>query len=100
MGSTKKGPTSKGPVHRISATQAARTFSDLLNRVEYRGERFMVERGGEPICEITPVRPFRCTGAELLTVWRSLPRPDPAYWDEVEAQSRDQPSLPESPWER
>jgi hypothetical protein len=39
----------------ISATEAARTFSDILNRVRYRGEAFVVERGGEPVCRISPV---------------------------------------------
>ncbi len=30
----------------ISATEAARNFSDLTNRVSYRGETYTVERGG------------------------------------------------------
>ena len=50
----------------VSATQAARTFSDLLNRVRYRGESFVIERGGEPICEMAPVKPPRFSGADLL----------------------------------
>ncbi len=34
---------------RISATGASRTFSELLNRVRYRGDSFVIERAGEAI---------------------------------------------------
>ena len=84
----------------ISATQAARAFSDLLNRVRYRGEVFVIERGGEPICEMSPVKPPRFTGADLLRLLRSLPKPDAGFWDAVEDATRQKPVLPGSPWER
>jgi prevent-host-death family protein len=41
---------------KISATEAARNFSGLINRVHYRGETFVVERGGEPVGKIVPLR--------------------------------------------
>ena len=84
----------------ISSTQAARTFSDLINRVCYRGEEFIVERGGEPVCTISPVKPLHCTGAELSVLLTSLPKPDPAFWDEVEEATHQYQDLPQSPWER
>ncbi len=31
---------------RLSATQLAHSLSDVLNRVQYNGERFTVERNG------------------------------------------------------
>jgi len=68
----------------ISATEAARTFSELLDRVCYRGETFVIERGGEPICEISHVKPPRFTGADFLTLLHSLPKPDPGFWDAVQ----------------
>lgn len=82
----------------ISATKAARTFSDLLNRVRYRGEAFVVERGGEPVCRIIPARPARRTVAELVRMLRSAPKPDPDYWDTLEQITRRQPGLPKSSW--
>jgi len=88
------------PISIISATLAARTFSDLLNRVRYRGEAFVVERGGEPICEISPVKPLRFTGSDLLGLLRSLPKPDRAFWDAVEEATRQPPSVPKAPWGR
>lgn len=84
----------------ISATQAARTFSDLLNRIRYRGEVFVIERGGEPICEMSPVKPPRFSGSDLLGLLRSLPKPDAGFWDAVEEATRQGPTVPESPWER
>ena len=84
----------------ISATQAARTFSDLLNRVRYRGEEFIVERGGEPVCIISPVKPLQYTGAELAALLISLPKPDAAFWDTVEEASNQYPALPQSSCER
>jgi len=84
----------------ISATQAVRQFSDLLNRVRYRGEEFIIERGGEPICILSPLKPSTCTGAELVAILRSLPKPDPGFWDAVEEATRQYAEMPESPWER
>ncbi len=84
---------------RISATQAARTFSDLLNRVHYRGEEFVIECGGEPICTISPVKPLSCMGADIAVLLHSLPKPDAAFWDSVEEATKHYSKLPRSPWE-
>jgi antitoxin (DNA-binding transcriptional repressor) of toxin-antitoxin stability system len=83
----------------ISATQAARTFSDLLNRIHYRGEAFVIERGGEAICAMTPVQPPRFTGADVVSVLRSLPKPDEDFWDDVEAATQQKATIPVSQWE-
>jgi antitoxin (DNA-binding transcriptional repressor) of toxin-antitoxin stability system len=104
----KPGSKSKRPVRAaysakgsrvISATEAARSFSELLDRVCYRGETFVIERGGEPVCEISHVKPVRFTGADFLTLLHSLPKPDPGFWNAVEKATRQQPAVPESPWE-
>lgn len=41
--------------HSLTATQAIRTFSDLLNQVRYQGKSFEIKRGREVIAKITPV---------------------------------------------
>lgn len=84
----------------ISATDAARRFSDLLNRVYYRGEEFVIERGGQPVCRIVPARPGRFTLADLVGRLASIPKPDKSYWDAVEKASRNQPPAPKSVWPR
>src|SRR3972149_307796 len=44
---------------KLTATEAARNLSDLLNRVRYRGERFTIVRGGEEVAALVaaPVAP-------------------------------------------
>jgi antitoxin (DNA-binding transcriptional repressor) of toxin-antitoxin stability system len=85
---------------RISATKAARSFSELMNRVRYGGESFTVERGGKPICEILPARPPKFSGAELVNLLRALPKPDEDYLAAVEALVKNQPVVAESGWQR
>ncbi|WP_116246309.1 type II toxin-antitoxin system Phd/YefM family antitoxin [Nocardiopsis sp. FIRDI 009] len=46
----------------ITATEAARKFSDLLDAIE-AGDRVIITRGRVPIAEIGPAR--RRTGADL-----------------------------------
>lgn len=38
----------------ISATEAARNFSDVLDAVEHRRESFLVTRGGQPVARLVP----------------------------------------------
>ena len=99
-GLVREPPTQYQAARRVSATEAARNFSEILNRVRYRGETFVIERGGQPICEIRPAAPTLFTGADLVTLLRSLPSVDEGYLTAVEEIARRQPQLPESPWER
>ena len=85
---------------RISATEAARSFSELMNRVRYRGESFVIERNGKPICEILPVTPAKFSGAELANLLRSLPKPDEEYLALVEGLAAKQATVAESGWQR
>jgi len=80
----------------ISATEAARRFSEVLNRVRYRNETFVVNRGGEPVCEIVPVRTKTFTGREFVSLLRSLPHPGKEYLDAVERHVRKQPKTEKS----
>jgi antitoxin (DNA-binding transcriptional repressor) of toxin-antitoxin stability system len=86
---------------RVSATKAVRTFADLLNRVRYRGEEFVIERGGEPVCRMSPATaPARLTLGELARVLREIPSADAAYAADVRRAVRGQGRLPRSPWAR
>ncbi|MBA2425882.1 MAG: type II toxin-antitoxin system Phd/YefM family antitoxin, partial [Actinobacteria bacterium] len=38
----------------LSATEAARRFSDLLDAVEHRGESFVISRKGKAIAVVSP----------------------------------------------
>jgi antitoxin (DNA-binding transcriptional repressor) of toxin-antitoxin stability system len=83
---------------KISATEAARRFSDIVNRVAYRYEEFVVERGGEAVCRIVPAGPRRFTVTELADLLAIIRQPDAAFWDDVDALAKGQPSVPEPSW--
>lgn len=97
-GLVREHPTEYRVARRVSATEASRNFSELLNRIRYRGEIFIVTRGGQPICELRPASLTLFTGADLVTLLRSLPAVDEDYLSALEETARNQPLLPESPW--
>jgi prevent-host-death family protein len=39
----------------LTASKARQTFSEILNRVAYRGERILIERNGKDVAAIVPV---------------------------------------------
>jgi antitoxin (DNA-binding transcriptional repressor) of toxin-antitoxin stability system len=86
---------------RISATEAARSFSDVVARVHYRGEEYVVEKGGEAVCKISPVGQgaTKSTIADLLTVLDAMPSLDDGYRQAVRDAIKKQPKTPKSPWE-
>ena len=79
---------------RLSATETARRLSDILNRVIHRREEFVIERGGEPVCRIVPAGPSPCTLADLSHLLSAIPKPDPAFWNEVEALTESEFNVP------
>ena len=62
---------------KITATEASRRFSDILNRAQYRGESFDVVRGGKVVARIGPAVEKRLTAGEFSELWKSWPRLDP-----------------------
>ena len=60
----------------ISATDAVRTFSEILNSIKYRGDRYTIVRGGKPVALLCPVEtPVReRTLAELKALLHHVPR--------------------------
>ena len=89
----------------ISATEAVRKFSEILNSIKYRGEHYVIVRGGKPVASLLPVEtvPKEKTLGEL----RELLKKIPVLGDEAERFNKDieeiirsQPSMPEkSKWE-
>ena len=56
-----------------SVTEVARHFADYINRVAFRGERFVLMRGKRPVAELRPV-PAGKRLRELPELLASLPR--------------------------
>lgn len=55
-----------------SVTDFLRNFSDYINRVALRGERFILVRGGKPVAELSPV-PVGTRLGDLVSLLESLP---------------------------
>ncbi len=56
-----------------SVTEIARHFADYINRVVYRGERFVLVRGNKPVAELGPL-PVGMRLGELPGLLDALPR--------------------------
>lgn len=87
----------------ISATEAARNFSGLLNKVGYRGERFTIARGGKTIAYLTPATsPVSKMLGELPDLLRKLPslgKDAASFARDVSRARRKAPGLPrKAPW--
>jgi antitoxin (DNA-binding transcriptional repressor) of toxin-antitoxin stability system len=84
----------------ITATALSKSLSDILNRVKYRGERFVIQRNGEAIAIIEPVRAKPgITARELIAQVGNLKFPGDGFGDDLEAVQSAQPvaEMPEWP---
>jgi antitoxin (DNA-binding transcriptional repressor) of toxin-antitoxin stability system len=73
---------------RLSATEVARNFSEVMNRVD-AGEEIEIVRNGTPIAELRrPSRPRGISTIALRELLESLPPIDEAFARDVEEASR------------
>ena len=66
----------------MSATEASRNFSELLDAIE-RGETVTITRGNRPVAEIGPAQ--RRTGADLRAALAGIPPPDDTFAADIAA---------------
>ncbi len=66
----------------ITATEASRNFSDLLDAIE-RGETVTITRGNHAVAEMRPAR--RRTGADLRAALADIPPPDERFAKDIAA---------------
>jgi len=90
--------------HTVTATEAAKNFGRLVNRVREDRTTYVVERGGAPVAEIAPVA-RRVSTFRDLKAWiadQTRPRADKEYLRIVEdvVRSHNKPRVPRNPWER
>ena len=83
----------------ITATELAKNLSDILNRVRYRGESFLVERNSEPVASLGPIgAPPGITVRELIGRLGDLASPGDGFADDLEAIQAAQPSDEAPAW--
>jgi antitoxin (DNA-binding transcriptional repressor) of toxin-antitoxin stability system len=81
-------------VKQLSATDAARRFSDVLDSIESNHESFVVVRHGRAVATIGPAAAG--TGRVLKEALRAH-RPDPAWATELR-ELRESVGPPADPW--
>ena len=88
---------------KVTVTEVARNFSDYINRVAYRGERFHVTRGNKAVVELNPLPGGRSLG-DLPDLIESLPKltldEAKSFTDDLDIARREMSTEPISdPWE-
>jgi prevent-host-death family protein len=79
----------------MTATEASRKFSDLLDAIE-RGETITITRGHHPVAEIGPAR--RRTGADLRVALDGTEPPDDHFAEDINSALELLTAEEEDPW--
>ena len=87
---------------RISATEAAKNFGRLVDRVREEHATYIVERGGKPVAQIGPAAGQSFSMADFKALVRRLPSGGSEYLDVVErvAARHNRPRVRRNPWGR
>lgn len=99
---TIRNKRSSGPRARVSATEAAKNFGRLVDRVREERVTYVVERGGTAVARIAPIDRISFTIGDFKALFTSPPRADEPYLKAVdEAAARHNRRRPRrNPWER
>jgi prevent-host-death family protein len=87
----------------VAATDAAKNFGRLVDRVREEGTTYIVERHGRPIAQIGPVAPVRRkTLRDFANAMRTMPRLDEKTLQYIEqgVASLNRREVPRNRWER
>ncbi len=66
----------------ITATQAVRDFSELLNTIKFKGDHYIIQRNGKPIASMQPIQSTKKT--KILKEFKLLIKQLPRLDDELE----------------
>jgi prevent-host-death family protein len=89
--------------NRIAATDAAKNFGRLVDRVREEGATYVIERHGRPMAQIGPVEPAkRTTLRGFAEFMRTAPKLDEETLRYIEEGIKkfNQPTVPQNKWER
>jgi antitoxin (DNA-binding transcriptional repressor) of toxin-antitoxin stability system len=84
----------------VSATEAAKNFGRLIDRVRETRATYVVERGGKPVASIAPVDREAFTIRDLKALISERGAASPEYLEAVEHASsrRNRPRVRRNPW--
>ena len=88
----------------LTVTEAARNFSEVINKVFYGGESMELTRGGKVVARLIPAIDAETpTGRQVAALWKSIPHLSKdeadAFAEEVESVRASLNQTPSSKWE-
>ena len=86
----------------LSATEASRNFSDLINKTLYMKQTTTLLRGGQPVAKVIPIHESTITGAELAKRIKSknlTPEEDAEDWMLPVKEFLSTQKLPDIQWD-
>jgi len=86
----------------LTVTEAARKFSDMINRARYRHESTLLVKNGVPVARVVPTGISRTDKKKLLGWWKSHPRlgkGDAGKFARTVARAKETLELPHDSWE-
>jgi prevent-host-death family protein len=85
---------------RVTATEAAKNFGELVDRVREAGIDVIVERQGRPMARIVSMSARRCTMGDLVRWLEARRGPSDDYAAAVKAHIRaaNRPRVPSARW--
>ena len=99
-----RAPVAPSGARVVTATDAAKNFGAIVDRVREDRAVYVVERGGTPVAQIGPVQHRTFTVRDFVELLRSgsMPRASEEYCQAVEEGVAfcNRPEVPENPWER
>ena len=103
-GAGPRSPAASGAGARVvTATETAKNFGAIIDRVREERAVYVVERGGTPVAEIGPVKAKTVTIRDFVALVRSgsVPSPGEDYLEAVEEGIAlyNRPEVPENRWE-
>jgi antitoxin (DNA-binding transcriptional repressor) of toxin-antitoxin stability system len=81
----------------VTATEASRRFSNMLDRIRFGSESFDIVRNGEVVARIVPPERQRSSLANLVEALDAAGPMGADFADDLEAVKHDQPPL-DDPW--
>jgi antitoxin (DNA-binding transcriptional repressor) of toxin-antitoxin stability system len=86
----------------VPATEAAKTFGRLVDRVREERTTYIIERGGKPVAQITPLERGSFTVGAFKALIAALPAADKDYLAALDrvVQRHGRTRVRDNPWER
>jgi antitoxin (DNA-binding transcriptional repressor) of toxin-antitoxin stability system len=86
----------------VSATEAAKNFGRLVDRVREERATYVVERGGKAVARISPIERTSFTLADFRALIAARPAAGEEFLSAIEqaAARRNRPRKRQNPWAR